>query len=310
MCPGRSMKSFLGVLLTVMTVSCVDSPSTATILEPVAGGMMLREGERGPYRVERLTRTFRVRVDERVKASIYFPIEAGTNARRDGPLAVVVQGGFVEAERYAWIAEHLATRGFVAVLAEHRSELALLEAQNSMGVLEAMARDEELATFVDERGVVIGHSLGAVTAARLWLDNPQAFSSLVMLAGVPAGGDDFAAREGGEARDRIVSITGARDGRITPESVAEGVRQMREGEAPVYGYVIEGMNHMQWTTGITSAELENDMAATIEDEVARQRGLVMIDLATGFLLDPEEGEALRDEGRWPEGVSVLEEEVR
>ena len=314
MCQHPSMTSSGGRILVIAMVSvvmagCAEPPATDVILEPSAGSAPLRAGERGPYGVERLTQTFRVRVDERVSASVYFPLDPDTRARREGPLAVVVQGGLVEGERYAWIAEHLATRGFVAILAEHRSELALLEAQNSVGVLEAMARDEGLAGFVQERGVVVGHSLGAVTAARLWLENADRFSALVMLAGVPAGGDDFAAREGGAPEDRIISMTGSQDGRIEPARVEEGIAQMRQGEAPVYGYVIEGMNHMQWTTQIMASELENDKAATITDEEAMARGRVMLDLATWYLIDVSEGEVLRDGMRWAQGVSALGGEV-
>ena len=299
-------KRILALVMLCLLVGCVDPDASEVIVEPMAA--TLQEGERGPFGVERLTRTFRVLVDERVKAAIYFPIDSRTRSRQRGPLAVVVQGGLVASQRYAWMAEHLATRGFVAVVVEHRSELALLEAQYSVGVLEAMARDEALSAFVKGRGVVIGHSLGAVTAARLWLENPSYFSSLVMLAGVPAGGDDFSARPGGERRDRIVSLTGSRDGRISPERVHEGVLLMAKGRAPVFGYEIEGMNHMQWATQITASELENDEVATLADEEARANGLVMIDLATWYLLDEEQEDALTQEERWPGSVKVLGEE--
>ena len=145
-----------------------------------------------------------------------------------------------------------------------------------------------------------------MTAARLWVDNPEYFSSLVLLAGIPAGSDDFASREVVGSDERIVSIAGSQDGRIDVASVEEGIVQMREGDVPVYGFEVMGMNHMQWTTGITASELENDFEASISDEEALERGRVMLDVALDDLIVGGELPLL-EMSNWAEGVAQIGE---
>jgi pimeloyl-ACP methyl ester carboxylesterase len=253
-----------------------------------------------------LERTFRVRVDDTVDVEISIPLDAdGEPADGAFPAVVFVHGGLVDVERYRWLTTHIASRGFVVLAPRHALDLAIFETSNTLDALArlrgASARDSgPLAGLVDERpALTTGHSLGGVVAGKAYLRDPGQVRYLAMLASVPAGGDDFTDRETGDGR--ILSITGSRDRSLLPDRAAEGVEQMREGDAPVTFAVVEGMNHYQWTEAPSASDLDGDGTPTIDTETARRRALVLLDA----LLEIHAGRdsALLDEpSRWPEGV--------
>jgi len=290
------------LLITVTTLGACTTDQGEVVLEP-APEASLELGLRGPHGVERQTRRWRVRVEDRVDVDVFIPLDA-RQRHLDGahPVALVIQGGAVEHTRYAWIAEHLASRGFIAVLPDHSLDLAFFEQGNGADVVARLERDPELGALVSPRpGAVIGHSLGGVVASNTWLRSPERFSHLVLLASIPAASYDF------EARPRhddhvILSMTGELDGRIAPDEVIAGIEQMSSAPAQLHGAVIDGMNHMQWASDYTDAELENDLAPTITDEEARFKGLFLLDAALHPLIAPGTPSVLDEPMLWPVGA--------
>lgn len=293
----------LTALIFTMTAfgACTTEPGEV-VLEPDPGASF-ELGRRGPYGVEKQTKRWRVRVDDSVDVDIFIPLDARRgHLGQEHPVALVLQGGAVEHTRYAWIAEHLASRGFIALLPDHSLDLAFFEQGNGADVVARLERDPELGALVSPRPcVVIGHSLGGVVASNTWLESPDRFSHLVLLASIPAASYDFDARPRHDDHV-ILSVTGARDGRISPPEVIVGIEQMSGAQTRLYGAVIDGMNHMQWARDYTDAELENDLNPTITDEEARFKGLFLIDAALRPLTAPSTPSVLDEPMLWPLGA--------
>ncbi len=295
---------FITAWLILLQLGCHTEPAQEVILE--ATDLENTPGMRGSLGVERVTRTYRVRVDDRLQTHLYLPVDA-SGIRQKGPVAVVVQGGAVEARRYEWLARHLSSKGYVTVLAEHASNLSFFEEGNSVAALEAITHDPEFEELVsNKRGVVLGHSLGGVTASTLWLDHPTRFSTLVLMASEAKSWDDFSKRRtpaDKKDQDLALVIASSEDGRIESQRIFDNTRAIADAGTAMASISIQGMIHMQWTTDVTPEELEDDGTPTITDELARQRALVMIDLAL------EQGvDAVNEpDAQWPEDVLRLED---
>lgn len=94
------------------------------------------------------------------------------------PLVVVSPGFLLGRTTYAWLAEHLASHGFVVIAPEHQEQLdetfgdfsksMIVRPQNITSVLdyvEAQVNDGEFAGLIDPENVaVMGHSLGGYTS--------------------------------------------------------------------------------------------------------------------------------------------------
>lgn len=258
--------------------------------------------------MERVSRDYRVRVDDRISADIFLPIDA-QGERQQGAISAVLQGGLVEASRYEWLAIHLASRGHVVVLSEHIGQLTFFEEGNTMAVIELIRADEEFAPLISsERGSVFGHSLGGTTAATLWFRRPEVFSSLFLLASEPKQWHDFTTRGVvvDAKQDLAVTIESSEDGRLSSDRALSGLDALEEtAGASAIGLSIQGMIHMHWATEATAEELENDGTPGITEDEARRRALIMIDLAfdggADAINSPSEA--------WPEGVLPLRDSV-
>lgn len=250
-------------------------------------------GARGPFGVAV------GELDAPAAARVFVPVGEPAHPR---PIAMVFQGGLVDVERYDWLGQHLASKGYVTALPRHVGDLAFFQPGAWRRVHDELQRraDEDagaLAGFLDDRpGVALGHSLGGVVAAKAWLGDPERLRTLVLLASQPDPADDAAARTDG----RVLSITGELDLRITPDEVATSAAALA---APTTIAVVDGMNHFQWTEHATAGELATDGEARTTDESARSRALVLVDDALREL----EGDAplvLDDVAAWPYGVST------
>lgn len=220
------------------------------------------------------------------------------------PVAVFVQGGLVETPRYRWIGEHLASRGFVALLPKHPFDLAFFAQDNALFALRGARKrsDEGEDPLLGGRlepgpAAVLGHSLGGVVGSKAWQrTGPEEIGALVLLASVPDPADTFDGREG-----PVWSITGSADGRITPEEVVIGAEAFDEAMVAV----VEGMNHFQLTDDASQGDLDSDGEPGIALETARERTLTLVDgllnALTGRGPNPYE-----DPERWPEGVRLPE----
>lgn len=262
-------------------------------------------GNLGPYAVDRFDRTFRVRVDESVFAEVYRPVDAFETPVDAAPLAVVVQGGLVPIERYRWLAIHLASRGMIAVMPQHPLDLAFFGQPNVIDVAHAVraaSNDEGDPLFgavADAQGLITGHSLGAVVAAKGWTFAPGQFSHLAMIAGLPDPADIEAVqeRQGG----KVLSVVGAEDARIGPQEVAEGAAPFGDRATVA---VVEGANHYQYTNDPTADELATDGEATVSIEVAQQRAMALIDLFIADLVPLPAGTdaSIGLPATWPQGT--------
>lgn len=293
-------------LLAALGVGCAPEPE---LVLPPDEGASAALGERGAYGVARLARVVRARVDDVVEVDVLAPADA-SGELLEGPFPVVVfiHGGLVGQRRYEWLTRHIASRGFVVVAPAHRWQLAFFEqgaGPDALAALRAIAEDEDdplHGVMSDAPGAVVGHSLGGVIAASIWLDHPLDFDLLVLTSSIPLAGDDFASRTPG---GRVLSITGGRDGRIGPEEVDEGAAQIAASGAPTTAAVVLGMNHVQWTDEVTDDERANDDEPTVDTALARERSLYMIDAALNTLTG-EPDTILAEPMLWPEGVTTMD----
>lgn len=226
------------------------------------------DGEGGPFGVARVEERAQVRVTEVLTYEITAPVDAG------GPVAacptvVLVQGGFVDTERYRWLAEHFATRGYAVVAPDYAADLALLQAGNTVAAL-----DDALTTRGPAEGVVAGpfavggHSLGGVAAAIAWTGDDR-FDGLLLLASFPADGTDVESRDAA-----VLSVVGTDDGSADLDAVADGAERF---PGPTLLAEVDGLNHYGWTDAPTEGELAKDGEATRDVEEARRDALRLID---------------------------------
>lgn len=269
-------------------------------------------GERGPHAVETLSRDFRVRVDERVRSDVFFPVDV-----KNAPLAIVVQGGAVAPERYHWLGEHLASRGMATVLPHHLLDLALFEGANASDVARAVKRAslDDNDVFFDrvsqEPGLVTGHSLGGVVALSAWLNDVESFRHAVALAAIPNPGEDFSKRALQE-NARVVSVVGSLDGSIGPSEILEGFDEVESGGTlsgvDVLQARVLGMTHYQFTDDPLESELSGEQTPTASLEDARQNALFLLDASAQELIDEAPNAIFDDRASWPEGLEAVSNE--
>ncbi len=301
--PARYAHPLIVVVL-VGLVALVASACAEPDLQVLRVSQEPPDGD-GNYGVGLVERTFRVRVDETVDARLYLPLAPGTQrlAERASAPVLSLHGGLVAPEQYEWLNAHIASQGYVVIAPHHALELPLFAQGNALDVLEAARRasgrpEDLLYEKIDSGpGIAVGHSLGGVAAARAWLDAPGELSHLILLASLPNDADDVHTRRGDDAF--VLSLTGSRDGRISPQEVARGARRFA---APTTIAVVEGMNHFQFVDGATASQRETDRKATIDTPHARQLVLRMIDevLATH---ETGERDFWNGTSLWPEGVA-------
>ena len=239
---------------------CVGSePMLFLVPDPSRDGL---EGRDGPHGAAWYERRALARVDEGLRYQVVYPAAADRTASLDAgdggalPTVVMIHGGFVELERYRWIGRHLASRGYVTVLADHDANLALLSSDNSSAALDDVFRQASDPSHVlfgrldsNTPSAVLGHSLGGVTAASLWAQAPERWGVLGILASFPAGNVEVES-----FRDRpTLHLVGTED---EPDAKREQGFD-RFTEPRVLG-VIDGMNHYAWTDDATDSELDGD----------------------------------------------------
>lgn len=291
-------------VLSILAAACVEP--ARVVRSPDASAAALDDvaslGEDGPYGVRLVPRAVRVRVDERIDVDVFVPVEVDGSNARARPVAVFVHGGLVAPERYAWLAVHLASRGFVVLVPSHALDLAFFEQGNAIEALVALRRraadpsDALFGTMDDRPAAILGHSLGGVVSASLWDERPDDFDELVLLASYPSGSTLRPRSQG-----RALSIVGSADARVSITQTREGVRALATSGRPAELVVIDGMNHMQVADDVSASESEAAGTPSIDEATARDRVAWMIDA----LLFPRTGgsfEPLDDDSRWPPGV--------
>ncbi len=189
----------------------------------------------------RATFEVRTRHTDLVKVEVYLP-----DAPADGspqPALVLLQGGAVPPEDYAWLAQRLSSRGVVVALPEHPLDLAIFAVGNGEAARRLLVAPPEGSVLdgrVDpERIAVGGHSLGGVVATKLAVDG--GFAALALLASYPDSADESAVRA---FRRPVLSLAAGRDCQAAAEDVRAGAGLF--GGPTVLAFV-EGAGHFQFT---------------------------------------------------------------
>ncbi|WP_257457724.1 alpha/beta hydrolase family protein [Archangium lipolyticum] len=183
--PTRDILLFVPLFLGLVLAGCA--------LPAPQSGQLLRSE---PTPIAEALFQVRARHTDLVPVRVVFPSDAqGRPARPiDGsrlPALVFIHGGLVPPEDYLWLAEALASRGFVVALPSHPLELALSAPDNGRFARELLVsppEDSLLQGLVDPaRIAVAGHSLGGVVASTLALDG--GFAALALFASYPNPAD-------------------------------------------------------------------------------------------------------------------------
>lgn len=292
------------LLSAVCFSACSPDPPTKLLdADPNRSGAF---GELGVFGAFVHERTFRVRVDEAVDVDVIVPDQT-TEVPPDAPFppVIFVPGAFVDAERYRWLGAHIASRGFT-VITPHEELLSFFELGNIFDAFQAVRGvaqdpDDPLWNTVrpDAPALIMGHSLGGVSAAKLWASQPNDFSHLVFICSTTDTADDYSIRPllGPE---RILSIIGSADTRISEQSAREGLETFR---TPVTFAAVEGMIHNHVVENPTESELANDGTPTIDEEQARFRAMFLVDAMLADFVGQDN--PLDHSEMWPDGILPL-----
>jgi len=230
-------------LLLLGLVGCAPPPAWDLIAPDAA--RVGQPGELGPYGAALYRVKRSARVSDLVKVGILFPT-TDTGSVTDAPIMVFSPGGFVTQDRYFWMGQHLATRGWITVLPDFPNGLGIMAPGNAEIALEAAWSEAEDSasplfgmTDSDQPIAVAGHSLGGVIASMQFVNDDQV-KALIMQASFPSNGTDVEELQGNRP---VLGITGTTDS-VTPDEFLE---KWERFEGPFASAVVDGMNHYAWT---------------------------------------------------------------
>lgn len=267
-----------------LLLACAADPVRLLDADPSRDGA---DGADGPYGVLRHDRVYPTRVTEAVPTIVLVP--EGGEAGATWPTVVFDHGGFVDPERYVWIGTHLASRGYVVALPRFPLLLAISAPGNSSAALDGVLADELGATLPAAVG---GHSLGGVTGAMAWVDDPR-FSGLFELASFPAASTPVEDRADGS----VLSLLGDEDGSADRGETEAGFSRFPEPR--LYG-LVAGLTHYGWTDDPSEADLAKEQVPSRPVEDARRDALRVFDPWSDVVLRADaDAQALLDAGDFP-----------
>jgi dienelactone hydrolase len=271
--------------------------------DPTATG---EDGERGPYGAARGTYWTQGRVSDAIEFEATWPATATTELAAGAPFPVVLSlhGGFVGPERYRWMAEHMASRGYVVLAPVHTLGLAIIESDNASYALDEVEdRTDDVsdplfgAIEVGAPVACTGHSLGGTVSAMRWVADER-IEALGIWASYPPDETDIESMAGQPA----LLLTGSED-RIPPEQFVERWAPFPD---PTWKGVVDGMNHYDWTDDASEADLAKDGASTRPLEETRPDAWRVIDAwLDAVLLGDGGAQARLDAGGFP-GIEEVE----
>lgn len=261
--------------MLLLLLACAPTSEAELLLDPDITRLGL-DGSYGPngvafssFRAARATgRSFDV--------DLHFPAtEDAEMVEGEHPMVVVIQGGAVEHERYLWMGEHLASRGYIVLTPEYPRDLAIFGSNRTHEASDRarnLAEDGDpiLAGAIDPQpAALMGHSLGGTVAIKQWLRHEDTFGPLVVVSSYAAGGDKVE-----DSTLPVLSISGELDGSAELADVRAGAE--RFGNATLA--VVEGMNHYDWVDEVTQEERDKeDSPSTRPAEESRQDAWRVID---------------------------------
>lgn len=295
----------LPLLIGLLLAGCASPGEVELALDPDPDATGL-DGQRGPHGAARATYWTQGRVSDAIEFEATWPATASGELAAGGPFPVVLSlhGGFVGPERYRWMAEHMATRGYVVLAPRHSLGLAIIESDNASYALDEVhdRNDDEGdplfgAIEVGAPVACTGHSLGGTVSGMRWVADDR-IEALGIWASYPPDETDVESMEGFPS----LLLTGSED-RI---DTSEFVERWERFPEPVWKGVVDGMNHYDWTDDASEADLAKDGASTRPLEETRPDAWRVIDAWLDAVLagDPEAAARL-EAGSFP-GIEEVE----
>ena len=139
---------------------------------------------------------------------------------------VIYPGGRVSERAYGYLGRKIAALGYKTVIIKAPFKLSIL----SNYAAEDYVSDEEISDWV-----IIGHSLGGVSASRFVKKNPDKIRGLILLAAYPDGSTDLSV-----SSFKIFSLVGDKDLIIDYDKLNEAQERLPK---TTYGQIIRGGNH-------------------------------------------------------------------
>jgi hypothetical protein len=262
-----------------LLLACTSDPVVLLEADATRDGL---DGADGPLAVSRVDRVYPTRVSDAVETIVVYPTEivAGT------PTVVLDHGGLVDADRYVWLATHLASRGYVVALPRFPMLLAITAPGNGVAALDGVLGDTVGAALPAAVG---GHSLGGVTGAMAWVTEPR-FTGVYLLASFAAADTDVESRTDGS----VLSLIGDQDGSADMGETVDGYARFA---APGLFGVVSGLTHYGWTDDVTESEAAKEDTPNRPVDEARRDSLRVFDAwIDATLRDDADAQALLDAG--------------
>lgn len=272
-------------MLALLLLACAGPPSFTPLLAADAARTGT-DGSDGPFGAIVTERRYAARVTDDVRTEVILPSDdADAPTLADAPTVVFVQGGLVPVERYHWLLQHLASRGYAVVAPDHSFDLAIFAIGNGTDAYTGARRDPDLGAWVGDTAAVGGHSLGGVVSVKDWLADDD-LAAVMLFASFPAAADDPADRAGSP----VLSIAGTNDQKALPADVATGFERFSD---PRWLAMVDDLNHYGWTDDASEDELATD-GVTTDLAADRLAALSVIDtfLDASLLADPAAADRL------------------
>lgn len=139
---------------------------------------------------------------------------------------VIYPGGKVSERAYGHLAGKIAAMGYKTVIIKAPLKLSILANQAARDHVE----EEDIKDWV-----IMGHSLGGVSASRFVKKYPDKIRALILLAAYPDGSTDLRA-----SSFKVYSLVGDKDGVIDYEKLRDGESRL---PSTFEGIIIPGGNH-------------------------------------------------------------------
>lgn len=241
--------------MLLLLLACAPTSEPELLLEPDIRRLGL-DGGFGPHGVALSSFRAARATGRSFDVELHFPAtEEAEMLEGEHPMVVVIQGGSVEHERYLWMGEHLASRGYIALTPKYPMDLAIFGSNRTHEAIDrahnlADDGDPILAGAIDPQAAgVMGHSLGGTVAAKQWARHEDTFGPLIIVSSYPAGGDKVEDRS-----QPVLSIIGDLDGSADLTKAEEGAERFEQATFAV----VQGMNHYDWVDDVTQEERDKE----------------------------------------------------
>lgn len=156
---------------------------------------------------------------------VFSPVSSSNNTG-----FIIYPGGRVDYKSYAPVAQALATKGYLTVIAPMPLNLAVFGINEASSIIKSYPNIKSWA--------IGGHSLGGTMAAQFAYNNLSLIKGLVLWAAYPAAGNDFS-----NTNLAVVTIYGTNDGLVSLSQIVDSMKILPKDTLRVE---ISGGNHAQF----------------------------------------------------------------